>query len=77
MNPHNTAIKDNPKDNRMRIVTVSILVFLGSLTASSVGWAQSSSCKQCSDQRRTCTANYSGPTCKTEYDRCMKDCQHK
>jgi hypothetical protein len=33
------------------------------------------SCKACADHRRTCMANYSGKTCQTEYDRCIKDCK--
>lgn len=37
--------------------------------------AQSDSCKKCGEQRRLCAANYSGPTCQTEYDRCMRGCK--
>lgn len=43
-------------------------------------WAiaeQSSSCKMCGDQQRACMKNYEGPTCKTEYQICMKSCQKK
>ena len=39
--------------------------------------AQPSVCKQCQDQRRACMANYSGKTCKTEYDICLKGCRGK
>ncbi len=38
---------------------------------------QANSCKDCGDQRRRCMSNYSGPTCQTEYQRCMKDCKKK
>jgi hypothetical protein len=38
---------------------------------------QSNSCKVCSDQQRACMKNYAGPTCKTEYQMCMKSCQKK
>ena len=37
----------------------------------------SNSCKVCSDQQRACMKNYAGPTCKTEYQICMKSCQKK
>jgi hypothetical protein len=39
--------------------------------------AASDPCKQCSEQRHVCAANYSTNTCKTEYDRCMKSCRQK
>jgi hypothetical protein len=77
MHTHSTAMKAAPKCNRTRIITLLALVLFAGLGLPDAGWAQSSSCKQCSDQRRTCMANYSAQTCKTEYDRCMKDCQHK
>jgi hypothetical protein len=38
---------------------------------------QANNCKQCSDQRRACMSGYSGKTCQTEYDRCMKNCRQK
>jgi hypothetical protein len=38
---------------------------------------QSNSCKVCADQQRACMKNYAGPTCKTEYQICMKSCQKK
>jgi hypothetical protein len=34
-------------------------------------------CKECSDHRKRCMANYPGPTCKTDYDICMKACRKK
>jgi hypothetical protein len=40
--------------------------------ASPAQGASSGACKQCRDQQRACNANYPGPTCKTEYDICMK-----
>ena len=33
-----------------------------------------SSCKVCADQQQACMKNYGGPTCKTEYQMCMKSC---
>jgi hypothetical protein len=38
---------------------------------------QGGSCKLCSEQRRACMSGYSGKTCQTEYERCMKNCQRK
>jgi uncharacterized membrane-anchored protein len=62
----------------MRIITMALLIVSASWGALSAAQAQqSNNCKQCSDQKRTCMSNYSGPTCQTEYDRCMKDCKKK
>jgi hypothetical protein len=36
-----------------------------------------SSCKVCADQQKACMKNYAGPTCKTEYQMCMKSCGKK
>ena len=37
--------------------------------------AASNACKQCSDHRKRCMANYPGPTCKIDYEICMKACR--
>lgn len=34
-------------------------------------------CKECGDHRKRCMANYPGPTCKIDYDICMKACRKK
>lgn len=34
-------------------------------------------CKECGDHRKRCMANYPGPTCKIDYDICMKGCRKK
>jgi len=34
-------------------------------------------CRECSDHRARCMKNYPGPTCKTDYDICMKTCRKK
>jgi hypothetical protein len=62
----------------MRIfASLTIIVFIG-LSAQNLAQAQpANSCKQCGDQRRACMSGYSGKTCQTEYERCMKNCQHK
>ncbi len=61
----------------MRIVAIIIVTAVASWTVAESAREQSNSCKQCSDQRRLCDANYSGPTCQTEYERCMKSCGKK
>jgi hypothetical protein len=62
----------------MRISILLMLIAFATWSAPREAQAQAAnSCKQCGDQRRTCMANYSGPTCQTEYDRCMKSCQKK
>jgi hypothetical protein len=33
------------------------------------------SCKVCADQQAACMKNYEGPTCKSEYQMCMKSCK--
>ncbi len=58
-------------------------VFTSLLMIVSIGWSapaqaqQANSCKQCSEQKRACMSGYSGKTCQTEYERCMKNCQRK
>jgi len=37
--------------------------------------AAADACKVCSDQQRACMKNYAGPTCKTEFQMCMKSCK--
>ena len=62
----------------MRIVTsLLIIVFIGLSGPRFAQTQQANSCKQCSDQRRACMSGYSGKTCQTEYDRCMKNCRQK
>jgi hypothetical protein len=62
----------------MREILVAMLVLLGSgSTITAALAAPMVACKQCRDQQRACMANYAGPTCKTEYERCMKSCRRK
>jgi hypothetical protein len=64
--------------NSMRFFISLIIIVLVSLSAPHSAQAQQpNSCKQCSDQRRACMSGYSGKTCQTEYERCMKNCQRK
>jgi len=62
----------------MRVFTALMMIVLIGLSVPRLAYAQqANSCKQCSDQRRTCMSGYSGKTCRTEYDRCMKNCKQK
>ena len=61
---------------RTFVMSLSVLAALSS-TAFTARAAQSDACKQCAEQQRACAANYSGKTCKSEYDICMKGCRSK
>lgn len=62
----------------MRIAIVLAVVFLNGGTAfAKEPVSAPSACKVCSDQQAACTKNYAGPTCKTEYQMCMKSCRKK
>jgi hypothetical protein len=60
----------------MRVIA-TVLVLAGLCGVSGSADAQQSSCKVCADQQRACMKNYAGPTCKTEYQMCMKSCGKK
>ena len=62
----------------MRLFTSLMIIFVIGLSEPHFARAQqANSCKQCSDQRRACMSGYSGKTCQTEYERCVKNCQRK
>ena len=61
----------------MRPIATIIVVAFGVCSITTAAQAESSTCKQCRDQQQACAKNYSGKTCKTEYDICMKSCQKK
>jgi len=61
----------------MRILAMTLLTLAGFYGTSDAAQAQQSSCKVCSDQQKACMKNYAGPTCKTEYQMCMKSCGKK
>jgi hypothetical protein len=59
----------------MRYFIIMLLMLLASWSAPiAVCAEQPNSCKQCNDQRRASTSNYSAKTCQTEYERYMKEC---
>jgi hypothetical protein len=57
----------------MRILIAGLLLAAGALGSMDAARAQSS-CKVCADQQKACMKNYPGPTCKSEYQMCMKSC---
>jgi hypothetical protein len=62
----------------MRTFATAVLTMLSlSCAIYSVRAQQSNSCKMCGDQQRACMKNYAGPTCKAEYQICMKSCAKK
>ena len=61
----------------MRILAIAFLMLAGLCGASDAAQAQQPSCKVCSDQQKACMKNYAGPTCKTEYQMCIKSCGKK
>jgi hypothetical protein len=61
----------------MRVVAVTLLMLAGLCGGNDAAQAESSSCKVCSDQQRACMKNYAGPTCRSEYQMCMKSCGKK
>jgi hypothetical protein len=60
----------------MRRLAITLLVLVGFWGANDAARAQSG-CKVCADQQRACMKNYAGPTCKSEYQMCMKSCGKK
>jgi hypothetical protein len=60
----------------MRCFGLALLLLAGVCGADHAAQAQSS-CKVCGDQQRACMKNYAGPTCKSEYQMCMKSCGKK
>ena len=60
----------------MKILAATLFIATLAFVLSEVAQAQSS-CKVCADQQKACMKNYGGPTCKTEYQMCMKSCGKK
>ena len=59
----------------MRNLALILSVLAGLLTVDR--GAQAQSCKVCAEQQKACMKNYAGPTCKSEYQMCMKSCGKK
>jgi len=59
----------------MRILIATLITLVGIYTFASDAVAAADACKVCSDQQRACMKNYAGPTCKTEFQMCMKSCK--
>jgi hypothetical protein len=61
----------------MRAVAIMTTIVLGLSGSIDAAEAQANNCKVCRDQQSACMKNYAGPTCKTEYQMCMKSCKPK
>jgi len=61
----------------MRGLSIALVLIGASTLNVPAQAAPSASCKQCGDYRSRCMKNYPGPTCKTDYDICMKSCAKK
>jgi hypothetical protein len=61
----------------MRVFAITLLMLAGFYGTDDPAQAQQSSCKVCGEQQRACMKNYAGPTCKSEYQMCMKSCGKK
>jgi len=58
----------------MRTFTMMVMVAVGVLASMDAATGQTS-CKVCADQQKACMKNYAGPTCKSEYQMCVKSCK--
>ncbi|MDB5605917.1 MAG: hypothetical protein JWP25_2817 [Bradyrhizobium sp.] len=58
----------------MRVIMTALVVAISACAAFEAARAQTS-CKVCADQQKACMKNYAGPTCKSEYQMCMKSCK--
>jgi hypothetical protein len=56
----------------MRILAAVLIVVSA---ATDIAYGQN--CKVCADQQKACMKNYAGPTCKSEYQMCLKSCGKK
>ena len=61
---------------RLTILTALVLLSVSGANPSAQA-ATANACKDCTDQRARCMKNYPGPTCKTDFDICMKACRKK
>lgn len=62
----------------MRVLAISALVLTGLCGMNQTALAQQKdSCKVYGEQQRACMKNYAGPTCKSEYQMCLKSCRSK
>ncbi len=58
----------------MRAFTILVMVAAGVLANMDAAIGETK-CKVCADQQKACMKNYAGPTCKSEYQMCMKSCK--
>lgn len=76
LEPTTSRQRDEGGISFMRSFAMVSLMLIGFCGLNVAAQAQSS-CKVCGEQQRACMKNYPGPTCKTEYQMCMKSCGKK
>ena len=59
------------------VAGVALALVCGVNSNSHAAPAKANACKECSDHRKRCMRNYPGPTCKIDYDICVKNCGQK
>ena len=60
----------------MRTITIMVVGAISAWVTFDAACAETS-CKICVDQQKACMKNYAGPTCKVEYQMCVKSCKSK
>jgi len=58
----------------MRAILLAVAI-IGNIALINNNAKAADACKVCGDQQRACMKNYAGPTCKTEFQMCMKSCK--
>lgn len=58
----------------MRNLFVVLVMVAGSAIQLAPAKAETS-CNVCAEQQKACMKNYAGPTCKFEYQMCIKSCK--
>jgi hypothetical protein len=61
----------------MRTITVTLTLLCFCIAGHAAQAEKADKCKDCRDQLKVCTPNYSAKTCRSEYDLCMKFCRQK
>jgi len=59
----------------MRTLALTLVMLIGLCALPNNSVVAADACKVCSDQQRACMKNYAGPTCKTEFQMCIKSCK--
>ena len=72
-----TSRAGRPAVARATMVAVALAFLVVGALPRAAWAAPANACKECGEHRKRCMANYPGPTCKIDYDICMKGCRKK